>query len=301
MERMVLSAQFKTTAILSELNAVKNTFVDNIPKIMGDIRLVDHLGRTWSYVIRYNPDDNDLAIYNKDRFGNVLKYEKTKVYGDTSTFSFWYMGNQTLEYSEEIKLTFFCSFQFTDFPFDVHECRIEFGDDAYGTSGIKFETATVAYQDSETSIGDPPIILDNLPFPFEFQLEALPAFEKVYVIMGNHDLYYRDKREINSNDIDKDIVRKNLIEGVTISDDIFRLENIQGVNQRITFFVEKPITHNFDEINKCFNSVVIFCEIINTIHLMKQLNFCILASEMRTGNVLEALKFKHPRKLHNCL
>ena len=113
-------------------------------------------------------------------FGNVLKYEKTKVYGDTSTFSFWYMGNQTLEYSEEIKLTFFCSFQFTDFPFDVHECRIEFGDDAYGTSGIKFETATVAYQDSETSIGDPPIILDNLPFPFEFQLEALPAFEKVY-------------------------------------------------------------------------------------------------------------------------
>ena len=113
-------------------------------------------------------------------FGNVLKYEKTKVYGDTSTFSFWYMGNQTLEYSEEIKLTFFCSFQFTDFPFDVHECRIEFGDDAYGTSGIKFETATVAYQDSETSIGDPPIILDNLPFPFEFQLEALLAFEKVY-------------------------------------------------------------------------------------------------------------------------
>ena len=24
------------------------------------------------------------------------------------------------------------------------------------------------------------------------------AFEKVYVIMGNHDLYYREKREINS-------------------------------------------------------------------------------------------------------
>jgi hypothetical protein len=24
------------------------------------------------------------------------------------------------------------------------------------------------------------------------------AFEKVYVLMGNHDLFYRDKREINS-------------------------------------------------------------------------------------------------------
>ena len=85
-----------------------------------------------------------------------------------------------MEYSEEIKLTFFCSFQFADFPFDVHECQVEFGDDEYGTSGINFETAIIAYRDSVTSIGDPPIILNHLPFPFEFQLAALPAFEKVY-------------------------------------------------------------------------------------------------------------------------
>ena len=37
-------------------------------------------------------------------FENMLKYEKTKVYGDSSTFSLWYMGNQTLQYSEEIKV-----------------------------------------------------------------------------------------------------------------------------------------------------------------------------------------------------
>ena len=50
--------------------------VDNIPKVMGDIRLVDHTGRTWIYVIRYNPNEDDLAIYDKDRFGNKLKYVK---------------------------------------------------------------------------------------------------------------------------------------------------------------------------------------------------------------------------------
>ena len=118
-------------------------------------------------------------------FGNLLKYERTKVYGDTSTFSFWYWGtgmdkNQTLQYSEEIKVTFFCNFQFGDFPFDLHECRVEYGDDALGTSAITFDSAIIAYGDSETSVGDLPIILDHLPFPFEFQLESLPAFEKVY-------------------------------------------------------------------------------------------------------------------------
>ena len=113
-------------------------------------------------------------------FGNLLKYERTEVYGDTSTFSLWYWGNQTLEYSEEIKLTFFCNFHFADFPFDLHECRVEYGDDALGTSDITFDAVVIAYGDSETGVGDPPIILDHLPFPFEFQLESLPAFEKVY-------------------------------------------------------------------------------------------------------------------------
>ena len=55
-------------------------------------------------------------------------------------------------------------------------------------------------------------------------------------------------------------------------------------------------THLFNLVSKEPNIKLSFTAV-----LMKQLNFCILASEMRTGNVLEALKFKHPRKLHNCL
>ena len=58
----------------------------------------------------------------------------------------------------------------------------------------------------------------------------------------------------------------------------------------------KVSTHLFNLVSKEPNIKLSFTAV-----LMKQLNFCILASEMRTGNVLEALKFKHPRKLHNCL
>ena len=104
------------------------------------------------------------------------------MYGETdsSVSKMFPQRNQNRLNSETFQLTFSCNFQFADFPFDVHECQVEFGDDEYGTSGINFETAIIAYRDSVTSIGDPPIILNHLPFPFEFQLAALPAFEKVY-------------------------------------------------------------------------------------------------------------------------
>ena len=66
---------------------------------------------------------------------------------------------------------------------------------------------------------------------------------------------------------------------------------------QITLFVWYLVsTHLFNLVREEPNVKLSFTAV-----LMKQLNFCIPASEMRTGNVLEALKFKHPRKLHNCL
>ena len=50
--------------------------VDNIPKIMGDMDLVDQDNRVWRYVIRYNENEDDLALYDKHRFGNRLIYGK---------------------------------------------------------------------------------------------------------------------------------------------------------------------------------------------------------------------------------
>ena len=55
------------------------------------------------------------------------------MYGGEEKFSFWYIGNQTLEYGEEFHLTVSCPLQFSEFPFDSHECRVEYGDDSYGT------------------------------------------------------------------------------------------------------------------------------------------------------------------------
>ena len=50
-----------------------------------------------------------------------------------------------MEYGEQFQLTFFCHFDFTNFPFDSHECRIEYGDENYGIDDLKLNASTIIY------------------------------------------------------------------------------------------------------------------------------------------------------------
>jgi DNA repair exonuclease SbcCD nuclease subunit len=46
------------------------------------------------------------------------------------------------------------------------------------------------------------------------------AFEKVYVIMGNHDLFYREKREINSMEFIRNIPNIHIVNEWLVDDDV---------------------------------------------------------------------------------
>ena len=46
------------------------------------------------------------------------------------------------------------------------------------------------------------------------------AFEKVYVIMGNHDLYYREKREINSMEYIRNIPNIHIVNEWVVEEDV---------------------------------------------------------------------------------
>lgn len=50
--------------------------VDNVLKKLKDINLVDPDGDTWSFVIRYNKNENDLALLDKKRYGKKLIFHK---------------------------------------------------------------------------------------------------------------------------------------------------------------------------------------------------------------------------------
>ena len=92
------------------------------------------------------------------------------------------LGNRVVV--EKFQLTFSCNFNFTEFPFDSHECPLKYGDGAQSQILMRFVTTNASFGEFGTNLstnseGDP-IILDDLPFRFQFQLETLPNFELLH-------------------------------------------------------------------------------------------------------------------------
>ena len=112
-------------------------------------------------------------------FEDVIKAEKKRIYGLDDQSTFWH--NQYLDYNmfyfELLQVTFSCQFDLADFPFDSHECNFKFGDFLMTSSAIKLTSATIYFGKTKSSLGDPPIILDNYSLPYNFELYALPAIE----------------------------------------------------------------------------------------------------------------------------
>ena len=114
-------------------------------------------------------------------FENVLQYQSTQAYGASFKFSLWYnIEKGNLEYEEEIQLSLLCPFEFSDFPFDSHECYVEYGDDKYGASKLILNPANIAYRNLKIRFGDDPLLIDHLPSPYKFELAPLPSKEIMY-------------------------------------------------------------------------------------------------------------------------
>ena len=86
-------------------------------------------------------------------------------------------------YAEQYELTLSCYFDFQFFPFDSHKCGIEFGDWNDGTRNLNLGATSVQYRghpfitaDNDSTANDS-IIINNLPYPYEFRLQSLPPFE----------------------------------------------------------------------------------------------------------------------------
>ena len=109
-----------------------------------------------------------------------MEFKKTPVYGTDSSgsmvFQKRYLNKNRLA-GELFQLTFSCHFDFSEFPFDYHECPIEYGDNVFSQAQMRFNITQAVFGNVSTKSGGDSIILDGLPFPFEFRLMILPAFE----------------------------------------------------------------------------------------------------------------------------
>ena len=109
----------------------------------------------------------------------LMEFEGTPMLGDTdSSTSVVLTLNQNRLVGYNFQLTFSCHFNFAAFPFDHHDCPMEYGDGVLSQEFMTFNMTMVTFRNQSTKSEGDPIMIDNLPFPFEFQLVTLPTFER---------------------------------------------------------------------------------------------------------------------------
>ena len=141
-------------------------------------------------------DLNVIEMWNPViAFARLLDYEKTKVFGGEKSFSIWYIGKEVrlqvnLLYSEEVQLSFSCEFHYDNYPFDSHVCTLEFTSQKIFADQLKLWPSFIVYEHVSPPIKrgfqDDPIVLNNLPHPFEFQFKFLPPYEKIDAYNYSH-------------------------------------------------------------------------------------------------------------------
>ena len=135
--------------------------------------------RTWIEVT----EEVANTVWSPDiGFGHLVMLEKMEGIGGrrtskSSTYLYAPEENSLL-YGVPLQLTFSCHFDFAKFPFDSHECPMEFGEMLKETKDVTYNTSRIIYGNESQRIGEDPIIIDNLAFPYEFPLQSLPAFQK---------------------------------------------------------------------------------------------------------------------------
>ena len=115
-------------------------------------------------------------------FGHLVMLEKMEGIRGRRTSKSWYYlfipDWNSFVYGVRLQLTFSCVFDFARFPFDSHECPMEFGEMLGETKDVTYNTSRIIYGNKSQRIGEHPIIINNLAFPYEFHLQALPVFQK---------------------------------------------------------------------------------------------------------------------------
>ena len=83
-------------------------------------------------------------------FKDMMNFEQTRLYGGTpnGVMSFW--QENTMSYSEGFRIKFSCTFDFTSFPYDSHNCCLIYG---IIEEDLTLKSATIFYHNMTTLDG----------------------------------------------------------------------------------------------------------------------------------------------------
>ena len=104
-------------------------------------------------------NNNEKIFFPTTRFQNE-KYVnmKHKVSGKQDEKYFWMKHPHFFEFRRKMKVTIYCSFDFSTFPFDSHECNLSYGLIFFSKYYIDMMPSTVMHKEKETKLGEPSIL-----------------------------------------------------------------------------------------------------------------------------------------------
>ena len=109
------------------------------------------IGTEWYHV---TDEDDDKMFFPTLRFHNEKAFKiKSKFSPNQDEFYYWLNYPHNLEFRQQIQVTIYCSFDFSTYPFDSHECNFSFGLNFWSISYIKMKPPTIIHEKEETNLG----------------------------------------------------------------------------------------------------------------------------------------------------
>ena len=94
-----------------------------------------------------------LKFQNEKHMNLKHKFSAKKV----ETY-YWMRYPHTLYHKKNAKMTIYCFFDFSTFPFDSHECNLTYGMNSYVESDISMMPTTVQSKTKQAVMGEPPLL-----------------------------------------------------------------------------------------------------------------------------------------------
>ena len=104
-------------------------------------------------------NNNEKIFFPTSRFQNEKDVDmKHKFSGKKDEKYYWMKHPHHLEYKNTKKITIYCSFDFSTFPFDSHECNLSYGIIFFSKNNMDMMPSTVKHNKKETKLGEPSIL-----------------------------------------------------------------------------------------------------------------------------------------------
>ena len=111
------------------------------------------------------------------QISDAKSVSRTRKYGPQDEDYFWFSYPHQFEYQQALKVEIYCTFDFTSFPFDAHECDFNFGASSSFSSVLMLNETFLRYKNIKRMYGEGPIIFDHTRLPFNVSLESVGEYE----------------------------------------------------------------------------------------------------------------------------